>query len=201
MASADFFQTVAPDLWVWEVFEDSVRTNLGSTAVRTAHGLVLIDPVDLVAGALEELTEEGPLIAVVLTNGNHARASARFRSRFSLPILAHADAVSELSVPVDGMLEEGAMVGGLQVIELKGAGPGELALYDPRGRLHFGDAVVNLESTGLSLLPAKYCSNQRELRNSLQKLIPLHFHLATFAHGTPVAQDAKALLDRVVSAE
>jgi glyoxylase-like metal-dependent hydrolase (beta-lactamase superfamily II) len=190
---------VAADLWVWQVYDPRVKADLSSSLIRTAHGLVAVDPVDLVEHELVAVSRLGPVAAIVLTNGNHGRASARFRQRFGAPVLAHPDAVGELELPVDGTLRPGNLVGGsLDFIELPGAGPGEVALWDARGRLHFGDALIHLQSTGFSTLPAKYCENAGRLQQSLQRLRSLPVEILTFAHGLPVVMQARARLDALL---
>jgi glyoxylase-like metal-dependent hydrolase (beta-lactamase superfamily II) len=187
MAMAQTLQLIAEDLWFWEAYEEAVRAHLSSCAVRAESGLVIVDPIDLSPEGWTELTRLGPVAAVVLTNGNHARSASRFRTRLSVPILAHPDALGELEVPVDGVLSIEKRVGGsLEVLALPGGGPGEIALRDPRGRLHLGDALVHLESTGLSVLPEKYCRDARQLALSLRALLGMRLDVLTFAHGQPI---------------
>jgi glyoxylase-like metal-dependent hydrolase (beta-lactamase superfamily II) len=85
------------------------------------------------------------------------------------------------------------------VLELPGAGAGEIALYDQSGRVHFGDAVVNLESTGLCLLPEKYCSDPVQLKKSVAALGGLKADVITFAHGVPLVELSEDGLDLIVS--
>jgi hypothetical protein len=192
MAMAQTLEWVAEDVWFWEAYEEAVRTNLSSCAVRAASGLVVIDPIDLSTEGWRVLSRLGPFAAVVLTNGNHARSASRFRMQLSVPIFAHPDALGELEVPVDGVLSGEDRVGGsLEVLALPGGGLGEIALVDPRGRIHLGDALVHLESTGLSVLPEKYCLDARQLASSLRVLLEMRLELLTFAHGRPLSGSVK----------
>ncbi len=167
-----------------------MRTDLGSTAIGTTEGLVLVDPVDLTEEAVAALLQPGPWVAMVLTNGNHARAAARFRSRFNVPVYSHPDAVGELEIAVDGVLTEGSELAGLRVLEVPGAGPGEIALWHEQGVLVVGDALVNLESTGLAVLPERYCEDATRLRHSLDRLRTLDPRWVMFAHGEPLYGEA-----------
>ena len=198
MARAETLLPLLPDLWWWHTFEDSVRTDLGSTAGLTEPGLLVVDPVDLAESALEQLSGLGAWFAIVLTNGNHARAAARYRTRFNLPIFCHPGAVGELEISIDGVLEDGDLLAGMRVIELEGAGAGEIALWDERGRLHVGDALVNLDSTGFSVLPERYCLDRARLGRSLRKLLPLEPKVITFAHGSPLLEGASERLRRLI---
>jgi glyoxylase-like metal-dependent hydrolase (beta-lactamase superfamily II) len=49
-----------------------------------------------------------------------------------------------------------------------------------------GDALINLEPYGFTFLPGKYCSNEKEMRRSLQKLLDYKAERILFAHGTPI---------------
>jgi glyoxylase-like metal-dependent hydrolase (beta-lactamase superfamily II) len=160
----------------------------------------MIDPVALEGEAWSDLLELAAPIAIVLTNGNHARDAASARQKLSVPILAHPAAHEDLEILVDGVLEEGSAVAGdLQVIEIPGAGPGEVAIYAPERSLHIGDAVINMGSHGFTFLPDKYCQDPKTMRLSLRRLLPLRFSLATFAHGLPIAVGASQQFSRLLS--
>jgi len=114
--------------------------------------------------------------------------------------LSHRDAVMDLDVAIDGLLQAGdSFGGGIQVLELPGAGAGEIALHDRSGRMHFGDAVVNLDSTGLCLLPEKYCSDPAQLKKSVAALRGLHADVITFAHGAPMVEPGEAGFDLILN--
>jgi len=92
------------------------------------------------------------------------------------------------------------LVGGaLAVHSLEGAGPGEIALLGKSGGLHFGDAVIHLPEHGFSLLPEKYCTDARQMRESLRKLLRLDFTLLTFAHGLPIVTRARDQLAQLLA--
>jgi glyoxylase-like metal-dependent hydrolase (beta-lactamase superfamily II) len=199
MSAADEFQLIRPDLAFWQAYEPAVKCDLSCCARRVGSQLVFFDPIPLAALALEELATLATPAAIVLTNGNHARAAAKFRARLSIPILAHAEAAPELGVSIDGELEDGAMVAdALSVIALPGAAAGEIALCGG-GVLHVGDALINVEPAGFSLLPNKYCTDARELRRSLGKLLRSEFELLTFAHGLPLISQARRRLENLLA--
>lgn len=199
MPAADEFQLIRPDLAFWQAYEPAVKCDLSCCARRVDSQLVLIDPIPLVAPALAELAALATPAAIVLTNGNHARAAAEFRARFSIPILAHAAAVPALGIPVDEELADGAIVAdGLKVIALPGAGLGEIALHGG-GVLHVGDALIHVEPPGFAPLPDKYCADARELRRSLGKLLRTEFEILTFAHGLPLIVQARRRLENLLA--
>ena len=148
---------------------------------------------------LDALAAGCPPVAIVLTNGNHERAARGLRERFQIPAYAHRDALAELGEWVDRTLEDGeALMDELTVVALPGASPGEIALHGTDA-LHVGDALIHLPPLGLSYLPDKYCSDPRELRRSLGKLLRFPFDTLTFAHGRPVVTQARQRLSELLA--
>lgn len=200
MIHAEEFQLVTSRLAFWQAYEPAVKCDLSCCASVTPRGLVFIDPIPLHADALDELMQLAPPAAIVCTNANHARAAEKFRTRFSIPICAHPAAVAELGLAVDREVREGDTIGdALTVIELPGAGAGEIALHSAAGALHVGDALIHLEPLGFALLPEKYCADARELRRSLGKLLRFEFELLSFAHGLPLAAKARSRLESLLA--
>ncbi len=196
---AEEFQIVTPSLAVWQAYEPAVKCDLTCCARRFGNDLIFIDPIPLAKAALAELTADATPIAIIVTNGNHARAAAEFRDRFSVPILAHAAAAAELGLPIDQPLAEGDIVlGHLAVIEIAGAPPGEIALH-AGGVAHVGDALIHLEPMGFALLPEKYCADAREMRRTLGKLLRFDFEVLTFAHGLPLVSQSRRRLENLLA--
>jgi glyoxylase-like metal-dependent hydrolase (beta-lactamase superfamily II) len=194
MPRADEFQQVRDGLYFWQAYDPAVKVDLSCCARRTSRGLVFIDPIPLAREALAELCEQAAPAAIILTNGNHARAAADYRQRFSIPILAHADAVAELGLTIDQQIAEGETVlDTFTVIALPGAAPGESALHAD-GILHVGDALIHLPPLGFALLPEKYCTDAKEMRASLGKLLRFPCEVLTFAHGLPLVSQARQRL-------
>ena len=89
MLPADEIQHVSEGLWFWQRFQPSVKVDCSSCAVRVGVGLILVDPIPLDVGVMEELGALGEITAIVATNGNHDRAVAELRARFAVPVFAH----------------------------------------------------------------------------------------------------------------
>jgi glyoxylase-like metal-dependent hydrolase (beta-lactamase superfamily II) len=177
----------------------TVKCDLSSTALKTPDGLVLVDPIALAASALDALAGEATPAAVILTNGNHARNASAFRKEFGVPILAGAAAVAALEIQVDCLLADGELApGGLRIIEIPGAAPGEIALVGC-GVVCIGDALIHLPPHGLRLLPEKYCGDAAALPDSLRKLLSCEFDVMTFAHGAPLVGRARQSLEMLLS--
>src|ERR1700679_2981716 len=87
MTSADEFQTLSDTLFHWSVYDPSLKCEIACTAIKATSGLVVIDPVPLAEPAWRELLALAPLRAILLTNGNHVRATATLRERHQVPIV------------------------------------------------------------------------------------------------------------------
>ena len=200
MLCADEIQLVRDGLWFWQRFQPSVKVDCSSCAVRVGAGLILIDPIPLAAEAMEELCALGEIAGLVATNGNHDRAVLELRKRFGVPLFATAAAGAALGFAVDREVREGDKIfDELEVVEIAGAAAGEIALFDPRGWLIVGDALINLEPDGLALLPAKYCVNGDEMRLSLRKLLRFPIEVLTFAHGLPLVSRVRPRLENLLA--
>jgi len=77
-----------PGLWVWHAYDPSVKTELFSSAVATAGGLCVVDPIPLAEADLAGVTQTGQLAAVIVTNTNHQRAAFDYSDRFSFWLIA-----------------------------------------------------------------------------------------------------------------
>lgn len=196
---AQEIRRIAPGLFSWQAYEPAVKCDLSSAAVVTAAGLILIDPIALAKPALADLVMHAKPAAILLTNGNHARDADAWRKEFGIPVWAHEEAASAMEIKADAFLHEGGIApGGLRVVALPGAGPGEIALLGGNAAF-LGDALVNLPPEGLRLLPAKYCSDPAALPGSLRKLLSCEFDVMTFAHGAPLVGQARRTLEVLLS--
>lgn len=184
-------QQVRPGLLFWEGYEPAVKTDCSSCALVVEGKVMFVDPLPLTPGAMGEVLEHGQALGVVLTSGNHERAAAAIAGSLGLPIYAHPEALPD---PADA---RPFPVAGMEIVELPGAGPGEIALVCG-GVLVIGDALINLEPQGLAVLPDKYCADPRRLRISLQKLRDVPFEVVTFAHGRPMVSSARERVVRLL---
>ena len=201
MAVADDLVWVSPSLLFWQAYDVCCRADLSSCAHMVDGQICLVDPIELSAGAFEELSLVAPPRMIVLTNGNHARAALRFKERFKIPIFAHQDAREALGIALDGFLDENSRVShDCQIIPLTGAGPGEIAIYQAgSGVLSIGDALINLPGSGFCRLPKKYCEDSKELTKSLGKLASIRVRAITFGHGLPIVSEAGERLLQVIN--
>ena len=87
------------------------------------------------------------------------------------------------------------------MIAIAGAAPGEIVVHYAAnaGTLIIGDALINFEPYSFAFLPAKYCSDQREIRCSLRKLMDYGAERILFAHGTPILFRASQRLEALLN--
>ena len=198
---ADEFQALSDTLRYWSVYEPAVKCEIGCAAIHVASGWVVIDPVPLADAAWKELLGEAALRAILLTNGNHVRDSEALRQKHQVPIVTAPDTRRDITeLRPDITLLPNELLYGITAIPIPGATPGETAFYSKTGVMILGDAVINVSTeTGLEFLPDKYCSDAKQSRDSLKKLLAFEFHTLILAHGAPVTTRAKeklaALLD------
>lgn len=193
--------TVAPGIFVWQRYDPAVKADLFSTALDTPSGGYLVDPIALGAKGFEEIRRRTRVIGVIATNANHARAAAEFTKAFSVPMLVHHTlvGVDEFS-GATGVREDETISSCLKIITIDSGPAGEIALHCDQdgGILVVGDALINFGPYGFGFLPAKYCSNAKQMRRSLRKLLDYRFERLLFAHGMPILSGARDRLERLL---
>lgn len=188
-------------VWRWWVYSPRHKVELMSHAVRLKEGGWLVfDPIGLGEDGLEQFERGGGVEAVVLTNGNHERAAAGWRSRFGCPVYGPEGVAWELG-GVEVADPAWMRACGWEAVPLTGGGPGETA-WRCRGLdlVVFGDAVVNLRSRGLELLPDKYCADAGRLADGVARLAAEGFGRALFAHGEPIGREASGAVAAMLAA-
>jgi hypothetical protein len=203
MPLAQEVQEVSPGVLVWQAYDSKVKADLFSTALETSAGPWLVDPIPLEADGLLTLSARGKAAGVIVTNANHTRAAAEFAESFATGVYL-CDQLRESSDFLQAIgVRDGEMFSpGLTAIGIEGGPAGEMALhYDVNGgTMIVGDALINFEPHGFSLLPAKYCLDARLMRRSLSKLLDYDFERILFAHGTPILSTAHTRLAELLTA-
>jgi glyoxylase-like metal-dependent hydrolase (beta-lactamase superfamily II) len=193
------FDRIAPHLALWHGYDPAVKADLYSTCVLTPRGAYLVDPIPLQSETLDELVGSGRVSGIIVTNSNHHRASARFAEQFSIPVFARCEETFSDKMPHQfrKVTNGDEICEALTVIGIEGAVAGEIVLhYAPRGgTLIVGDSLINFEPYGFTFLPAKYCSNEKEMRRSLRKLLRYEAERMFFAHGSPILSGASDRLN------
>ena len=193
------FDRIASNIAIWHEYDSAVKAEVYSTCLETPDGTYLIDPIPLESEALYELIGPNSVAGIIVTSRNHHRASAKFAEKFSAPVFGRTEAFLNKAARELKSVTEGEEISeGLRAIGIQGAGEGEIALYyaPEGGALIIGDALINFEPYGFTFLPAKYCSNQKQMRRSLRRLLDYKAERILFAHGAPIlSQGSERLRD------
>jgi len=188
-------QELAPGLRRWTAWHDHWEEDVGSLAVDTVDGLVLIDP-------LAPPRELGRPEHVLVTVYWHARATGELKARTwapsrSLRPLANrgvhaADAASGLP-------------GGIRAFQTARAAEAVYWLPEHRAVV-VGDVLLGAGAKPratdepLRLCPERWLgkATHDDLRASLRPLLELPVERVLVSHGEPVLADGKAALARVL---
>jgi glyoxylase-like metal-dependent hydrolase (beta-lactamase superfamily II) len=201
MLAASEIEPICPGIFLWRLYDPSVKADLFSTALETAAGTYLIDPVRLTPAASGGLASLPRIAGIVVTNENHERAAAQFSERFQVPVHLHVALMGATGLlKVEALQDRCTFSPGLTAVEIEGGPAGEIAVHFDAsgGTMIVGDALINFEPYGFTLLPAKYCSNFKMMRRSLSKLLDYSFDRMLFAHGTPILSRARQRLEELL---
>ena len=193
------FARISTNYALWHTYDPKIKAELFSTAVAAGNGLTVFDPIALPSAHRTDLESLGRVARIVITNANHARDAATFARSYSAPIFAPPELKAEL--PHSHCLHDALALGPLRAIRIEGGADGEFALYHPHdtGTLIVGDALINFDPHGFTLLPRKYCTNQKQMIRSLRKLLDLDFSRIFFAHGNPIMIRARERLEALLN--
>jgi len=197
MLYAAEIEPVFPGICLWRFYDPSVKADLFSTAVETAAGLYLVDPIPLAPDAIASLTSRAKIAGIIVTNENHERAAAQFGGKFKVPIYLDAALASATKLPGVAPVQESSFPAELTAVAIDGGPAGEIAIHFAAtgGTMVIGDALINFEPYRFALLPAKYSSNFKLMRRSLSELLDYSFERMLFAHGLPILSHARERLE------
>jgi hypothetical protein len=193
-------EPVFPGISIWRCYDGSVKADLFSTALETASGTYLIDPIPLAPEAVGSLAGQAEISGIIVTNENHERAAAQFSEKFAVPIYRSAALLGTTQLPSAAPIQNKRLPATLTAVEIEGGPAGEFAIHFAcnDGTLVVGDALINFEPYGFTLLPAKYCSDFKVMRRSLSKLLDYSFDRMLFAHGMPILSRARERLEQLL---
>jgi glyoxylase-like metal-dependent hydrolase (beta-lactamase superfamily II) len=190
---------VAPGLRRWTSFHDHWEEEVGSVAVDTADGLVLIDPIE----PPPELAKPAHALFTVYW---HARSGAELRgartwasSRSRKPLENRGIQVTDIAAP------DGELPGGIRALQTPRAA--EVVYYLPEQRaVVVGDVLLGAGAKPrrtddpLRLCPERWLgkATHADLRHSLAPLLELPFERVLVSHGSPVLADAKRELEQLL---
>jgi glyoxylase-like metal-dependent hydrolase (beta-lactamase superfamily II) len=190
-------QVIAPGLRRWTAWHDHWQEQVGSVAVDTQDGLVLIDPLDPPADLASPKH-------VLLTLYYHARAAARLKARVWAPARSHRPLRNRGVEAEDVLADE--LPGG--IVPFPTARAAESVYWLPEHRaVVVGDVLLGAGAKPratddpLRLCPKQWLgkATHEQLRTSLRPLLDLPVAHVLVSHGRPVVGYGKRELARALT--
>jgi hypothetical protein len=191
---------LAPGLRRWTAWHEEWAEQVGSVAVETDDGLVLIDPLD----PPQELGQPSHVLVTVYWHGRETkqldakRVWASTRSRRAL---------ESRGIGVTDPFRAGdSLPGGIRAFQTARAA--EVVYWLPAQRaVVIGDVLLGADakprptSDPLRLCPERWLgkSTHAELRESLRPLLDLPVELVLVSHGQPLLHNGNSALREVIS--
>ena len=192
-------QEIAPGLRRWTAFHEHWEEQVGSLALETDDGLVLIDPIDPPRGLRRP---EHVLITVFW----HYRSTPDLGAKHVWASSRTVQALHNRGVEVTDRVSSGAeLPGGIRAFET--ARRGELVFWLPQQRaVAVGDVLLGsgakprATSDRLRLCPERWLgkASHADLRNSLRPLLDLPVQRVLVSHGEPVLRGGKQALAAII---
>jgi hypothetical protein len=193
-------EQVAPGLRRWASWHPEWRQEVGSVAVDTADGLVLIDPLDPPPEARNPAH-------VLLTVFWHSRSAGALGARH---VWAHSRGVRRLKnrgvVVTDPFEADPGLPGGIQALPT--ARESEVIYWLPQQRaIVVGDVLLgagakpHATSDPLRLCPESWLdgATTKQLTKSLLPVLDLSLERILVSHGDPVLQGGKGALAALIA--
>jgi hypothetical protein len=191
---------IAPGLRRWTARHEEWNEDVGSLALETEDGLVLIDPI-----------EPPPSVRkpehVLLTVFWHYRSTPDVRAKRVWASSRTVKALANRSVSVTDPIAKGVLLpAGIQSFET--ARRGELVYWLPDQKaLAVGDVLLGAGAKPrptddpLRLCPERWLgqATHADLRRSLRPLLELPVQRVLVSHGSPVLRAGKRALERVLA--
>ena len=188
-----------PGLRRWTVRHESWEEEVGSVAVDTADGLVLIDPIEPPA----ELAKPDHVLVTVFW---HHRSLAELEAPRVWAASRSRQPLENRDIRVTDVLGDAELPGGIRFFQT--ARPSEVVYWLPdHGTVVVGDVLLGAgakpraTNEALRLCPERWLGTKAthaDLRASLAPLLDLPVERVLVSHGAPVFENGAAELERVL---
>jgi glyoxylase-like metal-dependent hydrolase (beta-lactamase superfamily II) len=192
-------ELVAPGLRRWTAWHEEWHEPVGSVAVDTDSGLVLIDPLDLPRGLARP-------DHVLLTVYWHIRSAPELAADKVWSSRRGARPLHNRGVDVTGTVEDDDLPGGIRAFPT--ARSSEVVYWLPEQKaLVVGDVLLGAGAKPrptdepLRLCPESWLgkATHEDLRQSLRPLLELPVQRVLVSHGEPLVRGGKKALERVLA--
>jgi glyoxylase-like metal-dependent hydrolase (beta-lactamase superfamily II) len=190
---------LAPGLRRWTAWHDEWEQDVGSLALETSDGLVLIDPIE----TPPELRSPAHVLITVFW---HGRTTADLETGRVWASTRSARPLENRGITVTDRFRAGdELPGGIQAFQTPRVT--EVVFWLPEQRaVAVGDVILGAGAKpGATPEPLRLCperwlgkASHAELRESLRPLLSLPVEQVLVSHGEPVLGDARAALTAVL---
>jgi glyoxylase-like metal-dependent hydrolase (beta-lactamase superfamily II) len=190
-------EEVVPGVCHWRIHNSNIGGAVSSShAIVTGDGCVLIDPVRLADAALAELPRPR---AIVLTARCHQRAAWRYRDEFGAEVWLPEDATPADQEPDRRYTDGDTLPGGLTALRTPGPEmPHYSFLLEADPGIVFCSDLVSHDGASLRFISPQFHEDPAATRRSVEELLALPFEVLCFDHGTPLVDDPKGALRRLL---
>jgi hypothetical protein len=193
-------EELRPGLWRWTAWHDEWEEDVGSLALETDDGLVLVDPLD----PPKQFRKPDHVLLTVFW---HGRSAGELRARIWAPGRSVKPLANRGVDVTDGFGVDDELPGGIRSFQTARAS--EVVFWVPAHRaVVAGDVLLGAgarprpTSDPLRLCPERWLgkATHDDLRVSLLPLLELPVQRVLVAHGDPVPRGGKRALERVLGA-
>ena len=193
---------ILPRIWQWSWFSEEKQIEFNGHFLEIGEHRILVDPPPMSRGDMAQITHGDPVDYIVLTNRDHQREADVYKKELNCQLMIPEKDSAEMSVHADKTFKDGELLpGGMWVIQLDDQkSPGESALFLQTGKgiLLVGDALLGKPSGSLSLLAPEKYADIAKAREGLRRLLKYNFDSLLVGDGTPILQNAKAVLEQTL---
>ncbi|GJL57410.1 MAG: hypothetical protein NPIRA03_02670 [Nitrospirales bacterium] len=196
-------KTILPNISEWSWFSEEKQLNFNGHLLAVGEHRILVDPPPMNASDRAITQRGGTLDYIILTNRDHEREAANFRTIFNCQVMAPELDAKEMTLPVDKTFKDGELLpGGIWVVQLSHQkSPGESALFLQQGKgvLIVGDGLIGDPPGSLRLLPSEKYVNIDQARDGLRRLLKYTFDSLLVGDGTSILTGAKPALEQLLA--
>ena len=177
-----------------------------------ANRLALVDPLPLSNDEIRQLESIAKPTDILLTNSWHLRESERYQRKWNCKIYLNRTGVDEAEVPIDETLQEGDRLwDAIHVVDLSGVYFESETAFGVNGVWIIGDALCGgridrgIADGEVGIAFPHHFVDIDATRVSLLKIVgvrlpnPYDCDTLCFAHGTPILNNAKLILQKFLN--
>jgi len=210
---------VLPGMWQWSWFSEEKKLDFNGLLLMVGEHRVLVDPPPMAPEDVEQVKRLGQVDYIAVTNRDHVRESATYRSEFRCQLwFPEADA-PQMDVKPDKTYKDGELLpGGIWVVHLRDQkSPGESALFIQQGPgkdasrrggdgrvengiMIVGDALLGKPAGSVSMLAAEKFADPHKAREGLRRLLKYNFDVLLVGDGASIFGGAKQAVETFLQA-